>query len=58
MQQKIASDSNVTATTSDHFLPAGIYYDVAIGPNDANQNAYIAALSAAGDGTLYVSEKA
>ena len=52
-------DSSVTATTSDHYFPAGVYYDIAIsgGSGKGSQNLYIAALSAGVDGTLYISEK-
>lgn len=51
-------DSGVNATNSDHFLPASTYIDLAIGPNDNGQNSYVAALTAATDGILYISEKA
>lgn len=49
--------SGVTATTSDHYFPAGVYYDVAIGGEDTAQQTYIAALRVDTDGMLYVSEK-
>ena len=47
----------VTATSSDHYFPAGIYYDVAIGGDGSAQTPYISALRADTDGTLYISEK-
>ncbi len=52
-------DNSVTATTSDHYFPAGVYYDVAItgGSGKGPHNAYISALSADGNGELYISEK-
>lgn len=50
-------DNTVTAATTDHYFPAGIYYDVAIGGEEAAQTLYIAALRAEGDGALYISEK-
>lgn len=52
-------DGSVTATTSDHYFPAGIYYDVAIAGGTAKgpHNAYISALRTSEDGTLYISEK-
>ncbi len=50
-------DNSVTATTGDHFLPAGLYLDLAIGPNENAQNAYLAILSAEASGTVYISEK-
>mgnify|MGYP001281724731 FL=1 len=49
--------SDVTATDGDHFLPAGTYFDLAIGPNDTAQNAYLAAITAGGNGVIYISEK-
>lgn len=51
--------SAVTATTSHHYFPAGIYYDVAIsgGSGKAPQDLFIAAIRADTDGTLYISEK-
>lgn len=50
--------SAITASDSDHFLPAGTYFDLALGPNDTAQNAYLAVITAGGNGTLYISEKA
>lgn len=52
-------DNAVTATTSDHFFPGGIYYDVAIagGAGKGPHNAYVAAIRSTEDGTLYISEK-
>jgi hypothetical protein len=45
-------DDTVVATTSDHFFPAGVYYDIHI-----KDNTHIAAIRASSDGTLYISEK-
>ena len=50
-------DANVTATTSDHFLPAGIYYDISIGGDHSAHYTHIAALQVTSSGTLYISEK-
>lgn len=50
-------DGSVTATTSDHYFPAGIYYDIAIGGGKAGQSTHIAAIRESSDGTLYISEK-
>lgn len=53
-------DNGVTATTSDHYFPAGVYYDVAIsaGSGKGPHHGYISALRAGTeDGTLYISEK-
>lgn len=50
-------DNSVTASSSDHFFPAGIYYDIAIGGDNAPHYTHIAAIAASNDGTLYISEK-
>lgn len=52
-------DDTVVATTSDHYFPAGVYYDIAIsgGSNKGAQNLYVAALRTDTNGTLYISEK-
>lgn len=50
-------DASVSATTSDHFFPAGIYYDFCIGGNDTAHRTHLSVLSASGDGTVYISEK-
>lgn len=49
--------SGVTATASDHYFPAGVYYDVAIGGDGAPHKTHIAVLRESTDGTLYISEK-
>jgi len=51
-------DSSINATASDHFFPAGTYYDIAIGGDGTGHTAYISALATDNDGTLYISEKA
>lgn len=50
-------DSSVTATSSDHFFPAGVYYDVSLGDEANGHATHIAVLRVSGDGTLYISEK-
>lgn len=50
-------DSSVTASTSDHFFPAGIYYDVAISNVKTTHYDYIAIRGAGTSGTVYLSEK-
>lgn len=52
-------DNTAVATTSDHFFPAGVYYDIAItgGSGKGPHNAHIAVIRSAEDGTLYISEK-
>jgi len=53
---KFGGDS-VTAAATDHYFPAGVYYDFAIGSEETGQFTHVAVLSADSDGTLYVSEK-
>ena len=51
-------DNTVTATSSDHHFPAGVYYDMAIGGEGALKYTNIAVLRAdVTNGTVYVSEK-
>jgi hypothetical protein len=52
-------DQNVTATTTDHFFPAGTYYDIAItgGAGKSAQDMYLSVLRVTDDGTLFISEK-
>lgn len=50
--------STVTATTADHFFPAGVYYDIAIGSGTKGpHHTHLAVLRADGDCSVYVSEK-
>ncbi|NBX66307.1 MAG: hypothetical protein EBQ96_04855 [Proteobacteria bacterium] len=50
-------DSTVTASTSDHFFPSGLYYDFAIGGGKVGQSTNLAVLRADTDCTVYISEK-
>ena len=50
-------NNSVNATTSDHFFPAGLYYDIAIGSERSGHDTHIAAIRSSVDGTLYISEK-
>lgn len=49
--------ATVTATTSDHYFPAGIYYDIAIGGDVSAHDTHLSALAVSDSGTLYISEK-
>jgi len=49
--------SSVTAAGTDHFFPAGVYYDIALGGDGAGHYTHLAALRVDTDGTLYISEK-
>ncbi len=50
-------DSSVTAAASDHFFPAGVYYDFAIGGDDAAHKTHLAARAVDTNGPVYISEK-
>ncbi|MEM7651432.1 MAG: hypothetical protein AAF204_05050 [Pseudomonadota bacterium] len=49
--------ATVTASTSDHFFPAGVYYDIALGGDATGHFTHVAVLRASADGQVYVSEK-
>ena len=50
-------DSTVTASATDHFFPAGVYYDIALGGDGAAHHDHIAVLQVSAAGTVYISEK-
>lgn len=52
-------DATVTAAATDHYFPAGVYYDFAISSGDAKgpHNTHVAVLRASSDCTVYISEK-
>jgi len=50
-------DASITASTSDHFFPAGLYYDVSLGGDGAPHATHMAVLQVAAAGNVYVSEK-
>ena len=50
-------DSSVTAAGTDHFFPAGVYYDIAIGGDGAARYTHMAALRVTTDGSVHISEK-
>ncbi len=50
-------DSGVTATTSSHYFPDGVYYDFSIGGGAASHFTHVAVLQAGSGGTVYISEK-
>lgn len=51
------ASSSVNATSSDHYFPEGVYYDIAIGGDGTVQYSYIAAIAADYDCKLHISEK-
>ncbi|MGB0720425.1 MAG: hypothetical protein ACPGRX_08125 [Bdellovibrionales bacterium] len=50
-------DVAVTASSSDHYFPAGVYYDIALGGDGAAHNTHLAVLQVGASGNVYVSEK-
>lgn len=50
-------DNTVTAATTDHYYPSGVYYDFAIGGDRVAQYGYLAVRAAEIDCTVYISEK-
>jgi hypothetical protein len=49
--------ADITASSSDHYIPAGLYYDFAIGGDKTGHATHVAVLAADSDGTVYISEK-
>jgi len=52
--------SDVTATTSDHYIPAGIPFDMALGSDMSDTDAYhsyISIITSGATGTAYISER-
>ncbi|WP_042694399.1 hypothetical protein [Azospirillum sp. B506] len=49
--------ADVSASQTDHFLPAGLYLDLALGPAGPGRHSHLAAISPSGHCTLYVSER-
>ena len=50
-------EAGVTASATDHYFPANTYYDLALGDRWQGSHTHIAVVRAAGDCTLYISEK-
>lgn len=50
-------DDSVTASSSDHYFPQGVYYDLSIGGDKTARYEHIAAIRASYDCELYISEK-
>lgn len=50
-------DNTVTATSSDHYFPSGVYYDFAIGTAKSGQVTNISAIRVTDNGDVYISEK-
>lgn len=54
---KLGLDDEVAATVNDHYLPAGVYYDIGIGGDKDAHYPYISVILATGTGTVWISEK-
>ncbi len=50
-------DETVEADNEDHYFPAGVYYDFAIGGDRTGHYTRLAVLRVTGDGDVYISEK-
>jgi hypothetical protein len=50
-------DDTVEATSSDHYFPAGLYFDFAIGGDKTLHTQYLAVITPSGTGAVYISEK-
>lgn len=49
--------ADVVATASDHYFPAGVYYDFALGGDKVPHYTHLAVLRVSADGAVYISEK-
>jgi len=50
-------DQSVVASSSDHYFPAGVYYDVALGGDGVAHDTHVAVLQVSSAGNVYLSEK-
>lgn len=51
-------DDSVSAVATDHYFPAGVYYDFSIGGGKVNHYSHLAILrEGSTDGVVYISEK-
>lgn len=50
-------DDSVTASSSDHYFPANVYYDFSIGGDKVGQYSHLAVIAASAAGVVYISEK-
>ncbi len=50
-------DATATASAADHYFPAGVYYDFALGGDKTAHNTHVAVRSVSTDGKVYISEK-
>ena len=50
-------DNGVNAAATDHYFPAGVYYDLSLGSDKQGRHTHLAVRRADTDCTLYISEK-
>jgi len=50
-------DATANATATDHYFPAGVYYDFALGGDKTAHNTHVAVRSVSTNGKVYISEK-
>lgn len=50
-------DSSVSASSVDHYFPAGVYYDFAVGGDRTGQASHVAVRAVSTTGSVYISEK-
>lgn len=49
--------SDVTASSSDHYFPSGLYYDFALGGDQSGHFTHVAVKATTSNGGVYISEK-
>jgi len=54
---KFGTDNTVTATSSDHYFPSGVYYDFSIGGGAVGHSTHVSVIRVSTDGDVYISEK-
>jgi len=50
-------DATASASATDHYFPAGVYYDFALGGDTTAHNTHIAVRAVSASGNVYISEK-
>ncbi|CAK0774761.1 Cupin domain-containing protein [Azospirillaceae bacterium] len=52
-----SGNATIAATSSDHYFPGGVYYDISLGNGQQETHNYLAAIRVDSDCVLYISEK-
>jgi hypothetical protein len=50
-------DGGVTASSSDHYFPENVYYDLALGDSRRPHHSHLAVIAATASCVVYISEK-